>query len=130
MAKLTKEDILKRAKAAEVNYIRLQFTDMLGTIKAVEIPAAKLEDALNNQIMFDGSSIEGFVRIKEADMYLHPDLDTFMVMSFEDDSYGKVGRLICDVYTPDGKAFAGDCRYILKQQVKIMHDHGFGADRK
>ncbi len=127
MAKLTKEDILKRAKAAEVNYIRLQFTDMLGTIKAVEIPAAKLEDALNNQIMFDGSSIEGFVRIKEADMYLHPDLDTFMVMSFEDDSYGKVGRLICDVYTPDGKAFAGDCRYILKQQVKIMHDHGFGA---
>jgi glutamine synthetase len=127
MSKYTKEDILAMSKKANVSYIRLQFTDMLGTIKAVEIPSSKLEDALDNKIMFDGSSIEGFVRIKEADMYLRPDLDTWMVLSFEDDSYGKVGRLICDVYTPAGKPFPGDPRFILKKEVKIMNDHGFGA---
>ncbi|MCI2068450.1 MAG: type I glutamate--ammonia ligase [Bacilli bacterium] len=127
MSKFAKEDVLKMANEAGVNYVRLQFTDMLGTIKAVEIPCSKLEDALDNKIMFDGSSIEGFVRIKEADMYLHPDLDTWMVLAFEDDSYGKVGRLICDVYTPAGKPFAGDPRFILKKQVKNMTDHGFAS---
>jgi len=126
MSRLTKEDILKKAADADVSYIRLQFTDMLGTIKAVEIPASKLKDALDNKIMFDGSSIEGFVRIKEADMYLRPDVDTFMILSFEDESYGKVARLICDVYTPSGEPFKGDPRRILKQQVEKMNKHGFG----
>ncbi len=126
MSKLTKDDILKKAKEEDVSYIRLQFTDMLGAIKAVEIPASKLEDALNNQIMFDGSSIEGFVRIKEADMYLRPDLDSWLVLSFEDNSYGKVARLICDVYTPSNEPFKGDPRYILKREVENMHKHGFG----
>jgi glutamine synthetase len=127
MGKITKEDILKKSKEGGVNYVRLQFTDMLGTIKAVEIPASKLEDALNNKIMFDGSSIEGFVRIKEADMYLRPDLDTWMILGFEDESFGRVARLICDVYTPAGKPFEGDPRYILKRQVENMEKHGFGA---
>ena len=117
-AHLIKEDIKQLVEANNVQYIRLQFTDMLGTIKAVEIPVSKLEDALNNKIMFDGSSIEGFVRIKEADMYLHPDIDTFLILTFEDSSYGRVARFICDVYTPDGKAFKGDPRYLLKQQLK------------
>ena len=102
----------------------MQFTDMLGDIKAVEIPVKKLDDAFDNRIMFDGSSIEGFVRIKEADMYLHPDLDTFMILPFEDSSLGGVARFICDVYTPEGKPFIGDPRYILKEQVKKMNDMG------
>ena len=102
----------------------MQFTDMLGDIKAVEIPVNKLDDAFDNKIMFDGSSIEGFVRIKEADMYLHPDLDTFMILPFEDSSLGGVARFICDVYTPEGKPFIGDPRYILKEQVKKMNDMG------
>ena len=101
----------------------MQFTDMLGDIKAVEIPSAKIEDAFENKIMFDGSSIEGFVRIKEADMYLHPDLDTFLVLPFEEG----VARFICDVYTPEGKPFIGDPRYILKKEVKKMQDMGIAT---
>lgn len=122
----TKDQIIEIAKKENVRYIRLQFTDMLGTVKCVEIPFSKLEDALNNKIMFDGSSIEGFVRIKEADMYLYPDLDTWLILSFEDDSYGKVARLICDVYTPTGEPFKGDPRFILKQQIKKMNEMGIG----
>ena len=82
MRKFTKSEILKIAKEENVGYIRLQFTDILGTIKAVEISVAQLEDALDNKIMFDGSSIEGFVRIKEADMFLRPDLSTWMILDF------------------------------------------------
>ncbi len=79
MAKYTRDDILHIVKEENVKYIRLQFTDILGTIKNVEIPISQLEKALNNKIMFDGSSIEGFVRIEESDMYLYPDLDTFVI---------------------------------------------------
>ena len=80
---MNKEEIKKIIKENDISYIRMQFTDMLGDIKAVEIPVNRVDDALNNKIMFDGSSIEGFVRIKEADMYLRPDLDTFLVLPFE-----------------------------------------------
>lgn len=125
MKKYSKSDILKMAKEEGVAYVRLQFTDILGTIKAVEISATQLEDALDNKIMFDGSSIEGFVRIKEADMYLRPDINTWLILDFEDNKYGKVARLICDVYTSYGKPFPGDPRYILKKQVKKLNDMGF-----
>ncbi len=121
---MRKEDIKTIIKEKKISYIRLQFTDMLGDIKAVEIPVSKLDDALNNKIMFDGSSIEGFVRIKEADMYLHPDIDSFLVLPFEDSSIGGVARFICDVYMPDGKPFVGDPRYILKKQVEEMKKLG------
>ncbi len=121
---MNKNDIRKIIEEKKISYIRLQFTDMLGDIKAVEIPISKLDDALNNKIMFDGSSIEGFVRIKEADMYLHPDIDTFLVLPFEDSSIGGVARFICDVYMPDGKPFVGDPRYILKKQVEKMNKEG------
>ena len=121
---MKKEEIKKIIKEKNISYIRMQFTDMLGDIKAVEIPVKKIDDAFDNKIMFDGSSIEGFVRIKEADMYLHPDLDTFMILPFEDSSLGGVARFICDVYTPEGKPFPGDPRYILKQEVKKMNDMG------
>ena len=125
MKKYTKTEILKMAKTEGVSYVRLQFTDIMGTIKAVEISVSQLEDALDNKIMFDGSSIEGFVRIKEADMFLRPDLSTWLILDFEDSSYGKVARLICDVYTSYGKPFQGDPRYILKRQIKAMQDMGF-----
>ncbi len=121
---MTKEEIRRIIEENNISYIRMQFTDMLGDIKAVEIPTKKLEDALNNKIMFDGSSIEGFVRIKEADMYLHPDLNTFLILPFEDSSLGGVARFICDVYMPDGKPFVGDPRFILKQQVEKMNKMG------
>ncbi len=121
---MKKEEIRKLIEENNISYIRMQFTDMLGDIKAVEIPVKKLDDAFNNKIMFDGSSIEGFVRIKEADMYLHPDLDTFLILPFEDSSLGGVARFICDVYTPEGKPFVGDPRHILKAQVKKMNDMG------
>ena len=120
MASYTKKQILRIVEKENVHYVRLQFTDMLGVIKAVEIPVSKLDDALKGKIMFDGSSIEGFVRIKEADMYLKPDLDTFLILSFEDSQFGKVARLICDVYTPSGKPFKGDPRYILKRAIKNL----------
>ena len=121
---MTKEEIKKLIKDNNIAYIRMQFTDMLGDIKAVEIPVGKIDDALDNKIMFDGSSIEGFVRIKEADMYLHPDLDTFLILPFEDSTYGGVARFICDVYTPKGEPFEGDPRYILKKQIKKMNEMG------
>ena len=117
---MNKEEIRKLIKEHSISYIRLQFTDMLGDIKAVEIPAAKIEDAFDNKIMFDGSSIEGFVRIKEADMYLYPDLDTFLILPFEE----HVARFICDVYTPEGKPFVGDPRYVLKKEIKKMQEMG------
>ena len=125
MGKITKSEILKRAKEEGVSYVRLQFTDILGNIKAVEISVSQLEDALDNKIMFDGSSIEGFVRIKEADMYLRPDLDTWKILDFEDARYGRLARLICDVYTSYGKPFQGDPRYILKRQIRAMNEMGF-----
>ena len=127
MANFTNNDIIKMAKDDDVRYVRLQFTDIIGTIKAVEIPVSKLKEALDGQIMFDGSSIEGFVRIKEADMYLRPDIDTWMVMSFENMQYGKVARLICDVYTPKGEPFVGDPRYILKQNIAKMKEAGIAT---
>lgn len=125
MNKYTKESIINVVKEENVKYIKLQFTDMLGTIKSVEIPSSRVEDAMNGKVMFDGSSIEGFVRIKEADMYLHPDLDTFQILPLESSSYGKVARFICDVYLPNGEVFLGDPRSNLKRIVKQMEEMGF-----
>jgi glutamine synthetase len=127
MGTMTKDSILAIAKKEDVRFIRMQFTDMLGTVKSVDLPVSRLEDAVNNKIMFDGSSIEGFVRIKEADMYLHPDLDSWRILTFEDLALGKVARLVCDVYTPKGEPFEGDPRFILKKAIKKMNDAGFSS---
>ncbi len=124
MSKFTKEDIKKLVLEHKVNYIRLQFTDILGTIKNVEIPVSQLDKALDNKMMFDGSSIEGFVRIEESDMYLFPDLDTWVVFPWITGT-GKVARLICDVYKADGTPFAGDPRNNLKRVLKEMEELGF-----
>lgn len=127
MAKFTKEEILLNAVEENVKYIRLMFTDIHGVIKNVEIPSRSLEDALNNEIMFDGSSIDGFVRIQEADMYLRPDFNSWLILSWEQTTYGKVARLICDIYLPNGKPFSGDPRYVLKRNIEKMHKMGFKA---
>ncbi|WP_088041059.1 type I glutamate--ammonia ligase [Bacillus sp. EAC] len=124
MAKFTKEDIFRISKEENVKYIRLQFTDLLGIIKNVEIPVSQLEKALDNKMMFDGSSIEGFVRIEESDMYLFPDLDTWVVFPWTAEK-GKVARLICDIYNPDGTPFNGDPRNNLKRMLKEMEELGF-----
>lgn len=127
MAKYTKEEILRIAKEENVRYVRLMFTDINGTIKSVEIPVTRLETALDGKVMFDGSSIEGFVRIMEADMYLRPDFNTWLILSWEETSYGKVARLICDVYTPDGKPSDADPRSNLKRVAKKMEKLGFST---
>ncbi|WP_053219577.1 type I glutamate--ammonia ligase [Virgibacillus senegalensis] len=125
-AKFTKEEIMQKIKEENVRFIRLQFTDMLGTIKNVEIPLSQLEKAFDNEMMFDGSSIEGFVRIEESDMKLYPDLDTFVVFPWTSEK-GKVARFICDIYNPDGTPFEGDPRYNLKRNLKKMEELGFSA---
>jgi glutamine synthetase len=117
MPKYTREDIIRIVKEEDVKFIRLQFTDILGTLKNVTITPGQLEKALNNQCMFDGSSIEGFVRIEESDMYLHPDINTFALFPWYSQN-GRIARLICDIYLPDGKPFEGDPRHVLKKQVE------------
>lgn len=121
---LTKNEILDTIEKENVKYIRLQFTDIMGTIKNVEVPVSQINKVLENDMMFDGSSIEGFVRIEESDMYLYPDLNTFLVYSW-DSEYGKVARFICDVYTADRKPFAGDPRGNLKRVLKKMNKLGY-----
>ena len=110
----TKEDIIRIVHEEDIEFIRLQFTDIFGQLKNVAITASQIEKAVNNQIMFDGSSIEGFVRIDESDQYLYPDLNSFVVFPWRP-SHGKVARLICDVHNPDGTPFVGDPRDVLKR---------------
>ncbi|GGC89688.1 glutamine synthetase [Thalassobacillus devorans] len=123
---LTRKEIYKKIEEENVKFIRLQFTDMLGTIKNVEIPLSQLDKALDNEMMFDGSSIEGFVRIEESDMYLVPDPETFVVFPWTSEK-GKVARFICDIYNPDMTPFEGDPRYILKKNLHKMEELGFSA---
>lgn len=118
------DDILVRAKDENVHFMRLQFTDIDGIIKNVEVPRSQFEKALEGQIMFDGSSIEGFTRIEESDMLLVPDLATFQVFPWESE-HGKVGRLICDIATPDGAPFAGCPRTALKRLVRLAEEMGY-----
>lgn len=124
MRNYTKEDIRKFVEDDNVNFVRLQFTDILGMIKNVEIPISQLEKALDNKMMFDGSSIEGFVRIEESDMYLIPDLNTWKIFPWPSGK-GKVARLICDISLANGLPFAGDPRGNLKRVLKEMKELGF-----
>ncbi len=121
---ISKSEILATAKDENVHFLRLQFTDIDGIIKNVEVPASQFDKALDGQIMFDGSSIQGFTRIEESDMLLVPDLDTFQVFPWETD-HGKVGRLICDIADPDGSPFAGCPRSALKRVVEKAEKMGF-----
>lgn len=122
----SKEDIIRMVKEENVEFIRLQFTDIFGQLKNVAITASQIEKAVNDQVMFDGSSIEGFVRIDESDQYLYPDLDSFAIFPWRP-SHGRVARLICDVHDPDGKPFVGDPRHVLKRALKRAEEMGFDA---
>jgi len=115
---------MRRIEEEDIEFIRLQFTDMFGALKNVAITSSQLEKALDNKCMFDGSSIEGFVRIEESDMYLYPDLDTFETFPWRPQQ-GKVARLICDVYKADGTPFEGDPRYVLRRVLKEAEDMGY-----
>lgn len=123
----TRADILRIVEEEDVGFIRLQFTDIFGVMKNVAITANQLEKALDHQIMFDGASIEGFARIEESDMYLYPDLDTFEIFPWRPQQ-GKVARLICDVYKPDGTIFQSDPRYVLKKVMSQAKSMGLEFD--
>ncbi|MFV8291220.1 type I glutamate--ammonia ligase [Aerococcus viridans] len=122
----TREAIFEDVKEKNVHFIRLAFSDVNGILKNVEIPVSQLDKALDNEMAFDGSSIDGFVRIEEADMKLHPDLNTWTVFPWGSDDR-KVAILICDIYTTDGEPFAGDPRGNLKRMVEKLDDLGFSA---
>ena len=111
-------------KEEDIEFIRMQFVDIFGQLKNVAITASQIEKAVNNQITFDGSSIEGYTRINESDQYLYPDLNSFAIFPWRP-AQGKVARLICDVHNPDGTAFAGDPRGVLKRVLRRADALGF-----
>ncbi len=117
--------VLQQVAEQHVEFINLQFTDILGMVKNVTIPVDKLEDALDYGAWFDGSSIEGFARIVESDMYLVPDLMTYACVPWDEHKGKATARLICDVYTPDGKRFAGDPRFVLANIVRQANELGY-----
>lgn len=125
MKNLTPEDIKAAIRDMNIGTISLQFTDILGTVKHVEIPASQIDKALAGELMFDGSSIEGFVRIEESDMYLRPDPTTFVILPWKTREGRRTARLICDVYNPDGTPFEGDPRYVLKRVVAEAAEMGY-----
>lgn len=120
----TREDIVRIVEEENVEFIRLQFTDIFGHLKNVAITSSQLTKALNNQCMFDGSSIEGFVRVEESDMYLYPDPNTFQILPWRP-QLGKTARIICDVFDAEKKPFVGDPRYILKREIEEAKELGY-----
>jgi glutamine synthetase len=127
MRNYTKQDIFRMVEEEDVEFIRLQFTDIFGSLKNIAVTSSQLERALNNQCMFDGSSIEGFVRIEESDMYLYPDYSTFEIFPWRPQQ-GKVARMICDIHRPGGQPFPGDPRYVLKRVLRQAQDMGYTFD--
>jgi len=116
------EQIITKIESENVKFIRLQFVDINGTVKAMAVPSHLLEDIIDDGIMFDGSSVEGYTRIQESDMMLRPDLRTFSIFPWSNGS-ARTARIICDVYTHDGKSpFGGDPRYVLKRSIEYMQD--------
>ncbi len=118
------EKILKQVEEDRIRFITLQFTDLLGVIKEIIIPVEQLEDSLRDGVWFDGSSVEGFARIQESDLFLKPDIETYAVVPWLMEE-GRTARFICDIYRPDGEPFAGDPRYVLKQAVAEAEGEGF-----
>ncbi|WP_135365868.1 type I glutamate--ammonia ligase [Halosimplex halophilum] len=120
------QDVLDEIEEQNVDFLRLQFTDILGTVKNVSVPADQAEKAFTEGIYFDGSSINGFVRIQESDMRLDPDPSTFAVLPWRNDDDSAAGRLICDVIdTSSGQPFSGDPRGVLKRAIQRAEDMGY-----
>ncbi len=124
LSKEAMEYVLEKVKEHKVKFIKLWFTDILGFLKSFTITAEELPDALREGVGFDGSSIEGFVRIEESDMIAMPDPSTFCILPWRPKEYG-VARMFCDIYRPDGRPFEGDPRYVLKRNLKRAAEMGF-----
>ncbi|WP_163536341.1 type I glutamate--ammonia ligase [Gracilibacillus sp. YIM 98692] len=125
---MDKQEILNKIEEAKVEFIRMEFTDMLGDTKNVEVPASEISAILDNEIMFDSSSIVGFTSIEASDMNLHPDLDSFIIVPPELEDGENVARFICDIYTPEGEPFAGDPRSILKKALQEAKQMGYDVN--
>lgn len=124
MERYTKKDIMEMTEEEDVEFVRLQFTDMFGTMKNIAIPVSKLKKAMNNEYMVDASSVEGFSRKDEEDMYLHPDLSTFCILPWRPQQ-GKVARLICDICREDGTPYEESPRHILQKTVERAKEKGY-----
>ena len=124
MEQYSREEILNIVEEEDVEFIRLQFTDMFGTMKNIAIPAGKLPKAMDDRCIIDASSIEGFIRTEEAEMYLRPDLSTFSILPWRPQQ-GKVARLICDLIRTDGTPYEGSPRYLLKEVLKKAESLGY-----
>ena len=122
---MTRDEIMHIIKEKNVNFFRLQFVDIFGFLKNIALPLSQIEKALDGKIMFDGSSIEGFVRINESDLYLKPDYDTFVVMPWREKDGSNAARIICDVYKPDGTPFIGCPRNNLKRVLAEAKKLGY-----
>ena len=121
---ITKEEILRRVADDGIEFISLQFTDIVGIVKSVTIPVTELDIVLGRGQWFDGSSVLGFARIAESDMYLVPDLETYAIIPWNPDG-SRTARFICDVYTPKGEPFTGDPRYVLRKAMTEAADIGY-----
>lgn len=123
---MNRQDILKKLRTEKVRFLRLQFTDIMGNNKNVEVPDRQFKKAVSGQILFDGSSIEGFVRIEESDMKLRPDPNSFSILPWEDlNGHGRVARMICDIKYPDGSDFPGCPRTALRRQIVKAKKKGY-----
>ncbi|MBC8209316.1 type I glutamate--ammonia ligase [Methanococcoides sp. SA1] len=122
---MTRDDILKIIEEQNIHFFRLQFVDIFGFMKNVAIPRSQIEKALDGQMMFDGSSIDGFVRINESDMYLKPDYNTFCVLPWRNRDGVAAARIICDVYKSDGSPFGGCPRNNLKRVLAEAKEMGY-----
>jgi glutamine synthetase len=119
------KEVLEKAKKDKVTFLNLQFTDIMGSLKQVTAPIKHLSEILKSGAWFDGSSIEGFARIHESDLYLKPAPETYAVIPWLNSPEGNTARLICDIYKPDGSPFQGDPRFILKTVLKKAHKMGY-----
>jgi glutamine synthetase len=126
MSENSRQSLIDRAQEQGVAFINLQFTDILGMVKTVTIPVEELPDALDHGVWFDGSSIEGFARMVESDMYLVPDPNSYALIPWDQHEGLSTARLICNIFTPDGKPFAGDPRHVLATVLKQAADLGYG----
>ena len=127
MGSYTKQDIRRMIEEEDVEFIRLQFTDLFGSLKNIAVTTSQLDRILENRISFDGASIQGFVGIEDSDLFLHPDLDTFCIFPWRP-QHGKVARFICDVYYADQTPFEGDPRFILKKILAQAEEMGYRFD--
>ena len=121
---MDKKDLLARVREDGVKFVSYQFTDVLGTVKSLDAPVERLEQALDDGIWFDGSSVEGFARIQESDMHLRLDPDTYAVLPWSPADMRRA-RIFCDIYHPDGTPFAGDPRGVLRRMLEKVKARGW-----